>query len=124
MNLQKFTTLTKKTLPVGRVIKNPGGGITTIESYTDSKVRYRRGASMIYVSLADLYAAYSRFRGQSVTSAKLTKFRPSVFSSLARPAGHSCNCTFLFVLLQRSKLSGPIKGGGVRGNPFTVKIHP
>ena len=87
-------------------------------------IMYRRGNSRIRVQLADLYRAYNRFKGRKVSSIDLRRFAPSVFDSTARPAGHSCNCTFLFHLLQRLELTvGLLDGRGVRGSPFSVVIR-
>jgi hypothetical protein len=46
-----------------------------------------------------------------------------IFDSNARPAGHSCNCTFLFLVLKEIGLCGEIKGAGKAGNPFYVDIE-
>ena len=123
MTLIDFVAAVKATFPVGTVIVNPGGGTSTIVGYGDKNVSYLRGNSTITVELIDLYEAYSSFRGQRVSSSDLRVFNPSVFDSAARPAGHSCNCTFLFRVLERLSLSGPISGSGVRGNPYAVFMH-
>ena len=123
MNFKEFIDQTKQHFPVGTVVNNPGRGQTTIIAY-DYRIKYKRGNSDITVTFRDLYDAYLNFRGMHITSTELAKFRPSVFSSQARPAGHSCNCTLLFMILEQLKLSGEIHGRGVKGNPFTVKIYP
>jgi len=122
VNLEQFSSSVQKTLPVGTVIDNPGGSISTIVGYTNSKISYVRGNSTIYVSLADLHSSYSDYLGRRLSSADLKKIAPSVFDSSARPAGHSCNCTFLFRILQRLNIAGEIEGRGVRGSPFSVVI--
>lgn len=124
MDLNAFVAGIRHAFPVGTVIDNPGGGISTIIGFSDTHVSYKRGRSSILVDFVDLHDAYSRFRGEEVSSTDLRKFRPSVFDSAARPAGHSCNCTFLFRLLEELKLSGPMRGSGVRGNPYSVKVVP
>ncbi|MDF1817246.1 MAG: hypothetical protein P1U54_01250 [Immundisolibacteraceae bacterium] len=125
MELEEFAALIEEVLPAGFTIENPGGGISTILGHSSGKVSYRRGSSTIYLSYADMLDAYSRFRGEGVSSPDLKSFRPAVFDSTARPSGHSCNCTFLFTALNRIGLAGPIGGGGVRGNPFNAefKLH-
>jgi hypothetical protein len=51
----------------------------------------------------------------------LKKFRPTVFDSSQN--GHSCNCTFLFIIFSKlNLLEGNIEGRGVRGDPFYVEI--
>jgi hypothetical protein len=122
MDLDTFLTSIKRVFPVGTVIDNPGGGTSTIVGFSDRHASYKRGRSTISVAFADLHEAYSHFRGEEVTSTDLREFRPSVFDSAARPAGHSCNCTFLFRLLEGLRLSGQIDGSGVRGNPYSVRV--
>lgn len=122
MELDTFASDIRKAFPVGTVIENPGGGTSTIMYFTETHVSYKRGRSKIAVGFTDLYEAYDRFRGQEVSSTDLRELWPSVFDSAARPAGHSCNCTFLFCLLEGLRLSGPISGSGVRGDPYLVKV--
>lgn len=122
MSLDDFVGQIKRAFPVGAIIDNPGGGTSTIAGYSDSKISYNRRNSSISVAFSDLYEAYSHFKGQRVSSTELREFMPSVFDSAARPAGHSCNCTFLFRILENLHLSGPITGSGVRGNPYSVKV--
>lgn len=122
MDLDAFIAGIKRVFPVGAVIDNPGGGTSTIVGFSETHVSYKRGRSTIAVAFADLYEAYSRFRGRELSSTELRKLWPSVFDSAARPAGHSCNCTFLFRLLEELQLSGPMSGSGVRGNPYSVKV--
>lgn len=105
------------------MVDNPGGGTSRIVAYSDTNVSYIRGSSRIAVAFTDLYAAYSSFKGKHVSSSDLRAFRPSVFDSAARRAGHSCNCTFLFCILNELNLSGPISGSGVRGNPYSVVVN-
>jgi hypothetical protein len=110
--------------PVGTVFDNPGGGTSTIVGYNDDKVSYVRGRSRMYLSYSDILAAYDTFHGKRVTTTALKKFAPAVFDSEARPAGHSCHCTTLFVLLGGLGLADGIQGNGVRGNPFTSRFSP
>lgn len=122
MEYTEFKQKMITSLPVGTVLTNPGGGTSTIEAYSYDKVRYRRGASSMHVRFQDLFAAYQRFQGGNVSSADLGAFMPSVFDSHARPAGHSCNCTFFYMALQRMGIVSKINGRGVGGNPFYVFI--
>ena len=123
MDRRKFAGKVRQNLPVGTIMKNPGRGTSEVTSYTDTKIAYRRGNSTMYVSLEDLYLAYKKFQGQYVTASDLKSYKPRVFDSSARPAGHSCNCTFLFLLLNRLGLAGDIQGAGKRGNPFGIRIY-
>jgi len=122
MTLAEFVRAMKLSLPVGSVLDNPGGGTSKIIEYSQSFIAYRRGKSAIRVSYESLFKAYSAFNGRQVSSSDLKEFSPSVFDSAARPAGHSCNATFLFLLLGELGMSSPIAGSGVKGDPYTVAI--
>jgi len=122
MDFSEFKQRVHATIPTTTTLKNPGGGTTTILSYSSEGVSYRRGNSTIHVSLRDLYDGYAKFKGGRMSSNDLKEANPSVFDSQARPAGHSCNCTFLFMVLQKLELVTDIHGHGVRGNPFFVTL--
>jgi len=108
-------------LPPGTILQNPGGGTTTIVSYTaDDKLAYRRGRSRMYVPIRDLYATYRAFGGQAVSSADLRHFAPRVFDS--KRGGHSCNCTVFFMALRAMRLVDRIEGAGRPGDPFWVDL--
>jgi hypothetical protein len=113
MDFEMFVSSIRNEAPVGT---------SEILKITDTKISYRRGKSKITVSFDDLFKAYSHFQGKRVTSSDLKKFLPSIFDSRARPAGHSCNATFLFTLLQHIGASGNIMGNGKAGDPFFVQI--
>ena len=121
MTRQDFINACGQALPVGYEFENPKRGTSRILNIDTSAVSYRRGVSTIRVRLTDLYEAYNHFKGQRVSSTDLSHFAPSVFDSNARPAGHSCNCIFLFHLLQKLNLAeGNLEGNGVRGNPYSL----
>ena len=120
MNFTEFTQKIRASIPVGTILENPGGGTSTILSYTLDAVSYRRGNSRMYASFRILFDAYVRFKGGRMSSSDLKKINPAVFDSQARPAGHSCNCTFLFMVLKKIGLITHIHGKGVSGNPFFV----
>ena len=123
MKLDQFKDQIKKTTPVGTVLENPGGGTSEITQYSDHNIYYIRGSSTISVSFDDLFSAYSNFKGQRVSSSELRTYAPAIFDSAARPAGHSCNCTFLLLILERMKLVDEIEGSGVRGDPFAAHFQ-
>ena len=124
MTRQEFIHAARQAFPSGYEFDNPGGGTTRILSVDAIGIAYRRGNSRISVQFADLYSAYERFKGRQVSSTDLRRFSPSVFDSNARPADHSCNCTFLFHVLQRLAVTdGPLEGRGVRGDPFSISIR-
>ncbi|MCY4228044.1 MAG: hypothetical protein OXF20_10225 [Gammaproteobacteria bacterium] len=119
----KFINIANGILSEGLILDNPGGGTSKIERINREKVTYRRGSSTITVRWSDLYNAYKRFRGKLVSSTDLRKFAPAVFDSGARPAGHSCNCTFFFHLMIKMGLAdGNLQGRGVAGDPFTLNL--
>ena len=122
MNLELFASRIRSAVSVGTVFENPGGGTSTVLKITDTVITYRRGKSTISVSLEDLFTAYASFQGQQVSSSELKAFTPSVFDSQARPAGHSCNATFLFLILRRIGVAGDLGGNGIKGDPYFVHI--
>ena len=122
MDYNAFCHLFTSALPVGTVLRNPGGGVTEIINYTaNGRLVYRRGRSRMYVSLRDLYAAWQQFQGQRVSSADLRAFAPEVFNSKA--GGHSCNCTVLFLAFRKMGLVDRIAGAGRRGDPYCVDLR-
>ena len=122
MEYQEFVQNIKNSFPPGTVVKNPGGGTSEIVSYPDEKIAYLRGKSRIYASLPDFYRAYEHFRGKHVSSSDLKDYAPEIFDSSARPAGHSCNCTMLMMILHHLGMAGPIQGNGVRGKPYYIQV--
>ncbi len=124
MDSVEFRQQLKQKLPVGRRLPNPGGGESVIVGHGPKNLRYRRKNSVISVSYQDLWETYRHFAGKEVTSRELRQFRPKVFDSQARPAGHSCNCTFLFMALREIGLADGLSGGGTPGNPFRCHFQP
>lgn len=122
MNFNTFETKVKAAFPVGTVLQNPGGGTSTIKSYSYGKISYERGSSSINVSLQDLFDTYDHFAGQQVSSNDLKLYKPSIYDSKASPAGHDCNCTLLFMILCRLPLVIEVQGQGKRESPFSVYI--
>ena len=122
MDFRTFQSEIKQKAPPGTVFKNLGRGTSTIVSYSNVGVSYMRRQSIIYVQFADLYGAYQKFKGTRVNSTDLKALAPSVFDSKADAPGHSCNCTFLFLLLQRLGIIQNIYGRGVRGDPYSADI--
>lgn len=122
MNLESFVSRIRGAAPAGTVFRNPGGGTSEIIASTDAVITYLRGKSKITVSFDDLFEAYTSFRGKRCTTSDLRKFNPAVFDSQARPAGHSCNATFLFTLLRHTGLAGDINGEGKSGSPFFIDV--
>ena len=118
----EFVDRIARAVPVESVLQNPGGGTTTVLSYSDNVLRYKRGGSSFKVALRSLYEAFQAFRGRRLTSAKLAKFAPRTFDSRSPHNGHSCNCTTLYLLLREAGFVDQIRGAGVRGNPFYVDI--
>lgn len=122
MNFNTFVSKAKAAIPDGTVLKNPGGGTSTIKSYSNGKISYERGSSTINVSLQDLFDTFDHFAGQQVSSNDLKLYKPSIYDSKATPAGHDCNCTLLFMILCHLPLVVEIEGQGKKGNPFFVYI--
>ncbi|CAN7692470.1 hypothetical protein [Duganella sp. LjRoot269] len=122
MNIDTFSSRLLEAVTTGTIFQNPGGGTSEVLSIRNDKVRYKRGDSTITISIEDLFSAFAAFRGKEMSSSELKAFSPSVFDSEARPAGHNCNATFLFLVLLRMAVVTEIKGQGVRGEPFFVMI--
>ena len=118
LTIDEFRLQMTNLLPLDTVMENPGRGNTTIKGYSSRNVRYIRGKSTFRVSILNLYSAYVNFRGKLVSSRDLKDFAPAIFDSSARPAGHSCNCTFLFMTLTRLGLADGIHGEGKARQPF------
>ena len=122
MTYHDFCSRVKEALPPGTVLPNPGAGTSKIKGYSNAKVSYIRGTSTISISFTDLFTAYTEFSGKEVSSRDLRDYAPQVFDSAARPAGHSCNCTFLFVVLTKLGLADGVRGEGKRNQPFRTKF--
>lgn len=120
MEYETFVNRMKASLPAGTVMENPGGGTSAIAWIDDDRLCYVRGNARFYVRFRDLHGAYERFAGKDVTTTRLKAFAPEVFDSARR--GHNCNCTVLFLALQRIGLAGEIWGKGRRGAPFGVTL--
>ena len=118
MTDQDFRLRVKEALPPGTILPNPGRNTSKVKSYSGDKVSYIRGTSTISISFTDLFGAYTDFRGREVTCRDLRDYAPQVFDSSARPAGHSCNCIFLFMVLTKLGLTDGIRGEGKRNRPF------
>ncbi|MCB1970114.1 MAG: hypothetical protein H6851_20615 [Geminicoccaceae bacterium] len=104
----------------GQVMANPGGGTSRIKRSDRETLSYIRGHSRMYLPMDVLVAAYCKWCNKQVTSAELRDWRPDVFDSSR--GGHSCNCTFFFMVLQQAGLAGDIEGAGKAGSPFSVNV--
>lgn len=124
MDAITFSKKIRVSFPVGAIFQNPGGGTSTIVSLLGDRLAYRRGKSTMRILYSDLYEAYLLSKGARLDSRLLRQFKPWIFDSAARPAGHSCHCTMLMMLLHGMGLSGPILGSGRVGNPFYVDVLP
>jgi hypothetical protein len=122
MESQGFFTQVQRRLPVGSVLHNRGGGISTVKSCRGTKMSYLRGNSRIYVDLYDFHHALRHSGGTIVNSSQLKTYKPSVFDSNTN--GHSCNCTMFFMILQALGLVDRIRGTGKRSDPLAVSIAP
>ena len=114
MDEQDFIQASQRVFSPGYEFDNYIRGTTRILRIDDAAITYRRGKSRIRVDLRDLHMTYDHFRGRRVSCRDLQEFKPAVFDSEARPAGHSCNCTFLFHLLERIGWLVQRKGGDIK----------
>lgn len=122
MTEDEFEVRLVKAIAPGIMLSNPGGGVSEVLSIRNGRVSYRRGSSTISISMRSMFEAFSAFRGKRMSGSDLKARWPAIFDSAARPAGHSCNATFLFLCLEKTKMASAIRGKGVRGNPFFVEI--
>ncbi|HEY3267134.1 MAG TPA: hypothetical protein VGM37_09425 [Armatimonadota bacterium] len=120
MDCDEFEHRVCEALRIGTVLNNPGGGTSAITGLSGGKLAYRRRRSTIRVALRDLYDAYAEFRGRRLSGPDLRIYSPSVFDSAK--SGHSCNVTFLFLVLKSIGAVEHICGAGKRGDPFYVII--
>ena len=122
----KFPTFSKRIVTLcgstSRLAVQPIAPFDVVE-VSHNRIRYRRGSSTITVSLSDFYEAMLHYSGRRVTSVDLRRFRPNVFDSQARPAGHSCNVSVLFTILLLIGLAEELEGRGVRGDPYSVFVR-
>jgi hypothetical protein len=122
MDFNEFESRLRRSIRVGEVLRNPKKGTSEIISITGS-ICYKRRNSCISLVIRDMYETYLQFAGKDCSSNDLKEFMPAVYNSKARRlAGHSCNCTFLFLVLRKMCLAENIEGAGIRGAPFHVKI--
>lgn len=105
MEEREFKRLIEACISVGDVLPNPGGGTSTITKIDDKGVRYRRGKSVMLLKWDIFYGAYRQFSGKLVDTRDLRTFDNSFDSRAREPAGHSCNCTFALMLLERAGLA-------------------
>jgi len=61
MQFEDFQGALHHKLPVGTILPNPGGGISTVLSYTNTQMVYLRGSSRIYVEVRAFYDAFLKF---------------------------------------------------------------
>ncbi|WP_300773846.1 hypothetical protein [uncultured Desulfovibrio sp.] len=119
MDFGVFRQRIEGSIAVGDVLPNPGGGTSTITKIEDKGVRYRRGKSVMLLQWDIFYRAYRQFCGGFVDTGDLRRFDNSFDSAARNPAGHSCNCTFAFMLLERAGLAdGIVKRGRRFGTHF------
>ena len=107
MTLTEFSDIIIRHIP-DEPMSNPRGGTSTIVKFDNEKIIYRRGKSKIYLKMNKLYEAYENFKGSFVTTSDLKKFDQSFDSQARNPSGHSCNCTFAFMLLREAGLADDI----------------
>ena len=104
-------------IAVGDIMNNPGRGPSEILAITDTAIWYRRGSSPIHLKIMHILRAYKHFSGSRVSSRELNDLMPQVFG---KTGGHTCNVTFLLLVLGRAGLASPISGRGVAGDPFAA----
>jgi hypothetical protein len=120
MTYDEFFSKVKSNLSIGKVLLNPGGGTSKILSFTENNVTYQRGKSPIPISIKTLYELYEKYSGTTVSSTDLKEYLPKVFDS--KHNGHSCNCTFFFMVMKEMGVIQRIRGDGKAHHPFYVDL--
>jgi hypothetical protein len=104
MNIELFFDLIYKNIHIGDNFANPGGartgyGYRTVKTINMNEIIYVNSGTnsegLITLPIQIFYEVIYEFQSSYCYTSQLKKFRPKVFDSTARPAGHSCNCTFL-----------------------------
>jgi hypothetical protein len=122
MTLEEFIKLVRELCQVPVIIHFPPLADSAIVRTDYQHIWYRRGRSTIKISIRDMWEATEHFAGERVTTNEIRTYRPHVFDSHARPAGHSCNLTFLFAVLLLLKIATDLQGKGRRGSPYSIHI--
>lgn len=123
MTYLEFKELIYKKIVEGKKLSNPGGGTSIIDYVKKDRIKYIRKNSHMYLSIDIIYKKYKENIGKALNTNDLKEQNPEIFDSAAKPAGHSCNCTFLFMVLKELELVDSIKGLGKPGNPFYIEIY-
>lgn len=118
--MEELSDLIVKKIKKGMKFDNPQKGTSTIIFVSENQIKYKRGKSTIKIKMKDIIEVHEKFSGTKCTSNDLKTFRKEVFSS--KDNGHSCNCTFFFILLNYLGFASNIEGRGVRGNPYYVNL--
>jgi hypothetical protein len=122
MTFDEFSLKLGSAVTPGMIFVNPGGGTSEVVSLDNGKISYRRKSLTITITIRSLYDAFFVFRNSRISSPDLKARWPAIFDPRARPAGHSCNVTFLFLCLKKMGIVSEILGKGVRGNPYYVEL--
>jgi hypothetical protein len=121
--MEQFILNARNIIVPEKEFKNPGRGTSRIISFNDNgTICYKRGKSPIHINIRDIIYTYKHFLGKKCSSSDLKEYAPKIYDSKARPAGHSCNCTFFFLILKELKLVDKIEGEGKAHSPFFVII--
>jgi hypothetical protein len=112
--METFFDLITKKIHVGDNFANPGGakpgdrggyGYRTVKTITMDKIVYfgagTKSESKITLPIRTFHDVILEFQSSCCYTWQLKQFRPNIFDSTARPAGHSCNCTFLMSIADK-----------------------
>lgn len=119
MNKEEFTNKLLQSVKVGDVFDNPGGGTSKIEKIGDGKITYARGKYIgnIKIDIDVMYNTLVHFPN-GFSSNDLKPFHKQF-------RNHSCNCTFLMMMLKEMGIVKQIEGRRLKPQdlPFGVKIN-
>jgi hypothetical protein len=122
MDFSEFVSAFHEQIKVGSIFQNPKKGDSTVISVKNGIVKYNRKKYSFSISIEVLYQSYSSFIGRKMSTNDLKAYKPEIFDTKARPAGHDCNTTFLLCVLVQMNLAKSVDGKGVSGDPFFVII--
>lgn len=118
MTYQEFCGRISASLEVGMEFCNPGGGTSVVVRIDADRIVYQRRNTRIAISFGVMFKAYEHFSGSFVLTRDLKRFDNSFDSSARDPAGHNCNCTFMFLVFKQAGLGGDIVPGKCFGQGF------
>jgi len=113
MDKDTFIEMLRNAHLEGLVFENIHKGSISIISTSKDRIHYHRGKDTLSLKYSHLYKAWKNFRGDTVTSKALKRWKPATFDSRAHPrAGHDCNCGLFVLLMEHLGLASDVNRDG------------